>query len=95
MRSTFRREAEQKQGDMGAIAESNLLDETRQGTATRITDTYRDLYRRLSQGREGGTIDNRHVSNKVPRLRSPNNCAVPGAPCSMGNQVGPVADLVS
>ena len=52
------------------IAESNSLDETRQGTATRITDTYRDLYRRLSQGREGGTIDEQHAVDESRRRRS-------------------------
>ena len=43
--------------DMGTHCQMQSLDEIRQGTATRITDAYRDLYRHLSQGREGGTIE--------------------------------------
>ena len=66
-----------KQGDMGAYCRKQSLDETRQGTATRITDTYRDLYRRLSQGREGGTIKKQDTAAKVgggdrPGVRCPN-----------------------
>ena len=91
-----------KQGDMGAHCRKQSLDETRQGTATRITDTYRDLYRRLSQGWEGGTIESRTPPmHKSAADKSPEGACflkrIASKEVPLGNHRGGahVADLVS